>query len=116
MSCVFNQGWLDEIINPQFSHWVKPLKDPNRVLCCFCQQSFALSNMGKRALKSPMSVDKQKRYVSAKVPSISSYFEKPSAPSKTSVPNSADTDTNTQGSCATATERNRIPVEPQMMV
>ena len=115
MSCVFNQGWLDEIINPQFSHWMKPLKDPNRVLCCFCQQSFALSNMGKRALKSPMSVDKQKRYVSAKVPSISSYFEKPTAPSKTSVPNSADTDTDTQGSCATATERNRIPVASQML-
>ena len=60
MSSVFNQGWLEEIINPQFSYRVKPLKDPNRVLCCFCQQSFALSNMVKRALKSPMNGDKQK--------------------------------------------------------
>ena len=86
MSCVFNQEWLDETINPQFSSWVKPLKDPNRVLCCFCQRSFALSNMGKGALESHMNSDKHKRNVSAKVPSISSYFKKPTAPSKTLFP------------------------------
>ena len=115
MSCVFNQEWLDETINPQFSSWVKPLKDPSRVLCCFCQRSFALSNIGKRALESHMNSDKHKRNMSAKVPSISSYFKKPTAPSKTSVPNSADTDTDTQASCATATETNRIPVASQML-
>ena len=115
MSFVFNQEWLDETINPQFSSWVKPLKNPNRVLCCFCQRSFTLSNMGKRALESHMNSYKHKRDVSAKVPSISSYFKKPTAPSKTSVPNSADTDTDTQASCATATETNRIPVVSQML-
>ena len=115
MFCVFNQEWLDETINPQFSSWVKPLKDPNRVLCCFCQRSFALSNMSKRALESHMNSEKHKRNVSAKVPSISSYFKKPTAPSKTSVPNSADADTDTQASCATLTETNRIPVTSQML-
>ena len=82
MSCVFNQEWLDETINPQFSSWVKPLKDPNRVLCCFCQRSFALSNIGKRALESHMNSDKHKSNVSAKLPSISSYFKRATAPSK----------------------------------
>ena len=53
--------------------------------------------------------------VSAKVPSISSYFKKPTAPSKTSVPNSADTGTDTQASCATAAEANRIQVASQML-
>ena len=115
MSCVFNQEWLKETFNPQFSSWVKPLKDPNRVLCCFCQWLFALSNMGKQALESHMNSDKHKRNVSAKVPSISSYFKKPTTLSKTSVPNSADTDTDTQASCATATETNRIPVASQML-
>ena len=109
MFCVFNQERLDETINPQFSSWVKRLKDPNRVLCCFCQRSFALSNMGKQALESHMNSEKHKRNVSAKVPSISSYFKKPTAPSKTSVPNSADTDTDTQAFGATLTETNRIP-------
>ena len=52
MSFVFNQEWLDETINPQFSSCVKPLKDPNIVLCYFCHQSFPLRNMGKRALES----------------------------------------------------------------
>ena len=75
-----------------------------------------MSDMGKRALESHMNSDKHKRNVSAKVPSISSYFKKPTAPSKTSVPNSADTDTDTQASyCATATEINRIPVASQML-
>ena len=115
MSCVFNQEWLDETINPQFSSWVKLLKDPSRVLFCFCQRSFALSNMGKRALKSHMNIAKHKRNVSAKVPSIRSYFKKPTAPSKTSVPSSADTDTDTQASCATATETNRISVVSQIL-
>ena len=115
MSCVFNQEWLDETINPQFLSWIKPLKDPSRVLCCFCQQSFALSNMGKRALENHMNSDKHKRNVSAKVPIISSYFKKPTAASKTCVPNSADTDTDTQASCATTTEANRIPVKSQML-
>ena len=112
--CVFNQEWLDETINPQFSSRVKPLKYPSGVLCCSCQRLFALINMGKRALESHMNSDKHKRNVSAKVPSISSYFKKPTAPSKTSVPNSADTDTDTQASCATATKTNRIPVASQM--
>ena len=98
----------------QFSSWVKPLKDPNKVLYCFYQRSFALSNMGKRALESLMNSDKQKRNLSAKVPSITSYFKRPTAPSKTSVPSSADTDTDTQA-CATATEKNRIPVVSQML-
>ena len=93
MSSVFNQEWLEKTINPQFSSWVKPLKDPNRVLCCYCQRAFALSNMDKRALESHMNSDKHKRNVSAKVLSISSYFKKPTAPSKTSVLNSVDTDT-----------------------
>ena len=115
MSCVFNQECLDETINPQFSSWVKPLKDPSRVLCCFCQRLFALSNMGKRALESHMNSDKHKRNVFAKVPSISSYLKKPTTPSKTSLPNSADTDTDSQASCATATETNRIPVVSQML-
>ena len=106
MSCVFN---------PQFLSWVKPLKDPNRVLSCFCRRSFVLSNMGKQTLESHMNSDKHKRNVPAKVPSISSYFKKPTAPSKTSVLNSADTDTDTQTSCATATETNRIPVASQML-
>ena len=69
--------------------------------------------MGKRALESHMNSDKHKRNVSAKVPSISSYFKKPIASSKTSVPNS-DIDTDTQASCATATETSRIPVASQM--
>ena len=112
---VFNQEWLDETINPQCPSWVKLLKDANRVLCCFCQWSFASSNMGKRALESHMNTDKNKRNVSAKVPSISLCFKKPNAPSKTCVPNSADTDTDTQASCATATETNRIPVVSQML-
>ena len=115
MSYVFNQEWLDETINPLFSSWVKPLEDPNRVLCCFCQWSFALSNMGKQALESHMNSDKHKRNVSGKVPSISSYFKKLIAPSKSSVPNSADTDTDRQASCPTATETNRIPVAPKML-
>ena len=115
MSFVFNQEWLDETINQQFSSWVKSLKDPIRVLCCFCQWSFALSNMGKRALESHMNSDKHKRNVSAKVPSITLYFKKPTAPSKASVPNSADTDIDTQASCATATETNRMPVASQML-
>ena len=101
MSFVFNQEWLDETINEQFSSWVRSLKDPIRVLCCFCQWSFALSNMGKRALESHMNSDKHKRNVSAKVPSITLYFKKPTAPSKASVPNSADT--------------NRMPVASQML-
>ena len=101
MSCVFNQEWLDETIKPSIN--------------CFCQQSFTLSNMGKRALESHMNIDKHKRNVSAKVPSISSYFKKPTALSKTSVPNSADTDTDTQASGATATETNRIPVGSKML-
>ena len=113
MSCVFNQEWLDETINSQFSSWVKPLKDPNRVLC-FCQRLFALINMGKRALESHMNRDKHKRNVSAKVPNLSSYSKKPTVPSKTSVPNSADADNDTQVSCATATETNVIPVASQM--
>ena len=46
MSCVFNQEWLAETIIPQSSSWVKPLKDQNIVLCCFCQCSFPLGNMG----------------------------------------------------------------------
>ena len=87
MSCVFNQEWLNETINSQFSSWVKPLKDPSKVLCCFCQQSFALSNMDKRALESHMNSDKHKRNVSAKVPSISLCFKKPTALSNTSIPN-----------------------------
>ena len=62
-----------------------------------------------------MNNDKHKRNVSAKVPRISLYFEKPTAPSKTPVPNSADTDTDIQASCATATEANRIPVASQML-
>ena len=113
MSC--SQEGLDETINPQFSSWVKPLKDPNRVLCYFGQQSFALSNMGKQALESHMNIDKHKRNVSAKVPSISLYFIKPTAPSKTSVPNSAYTDTDIQASCAAATETNRISVASQIL-
>ena len=75
MSFVFNQEWLDETINEQFSSWVRSLKDPIRVLCCFCQWSFALSNMGKRALESHMNSDKHKRNVSAKVPSITLYLK-----------------------------------------
>ena len=71
--------------------------------------------MGKRALQSHMNSDKHKRNVSAKVPSISSYFRKPTAPSKTSVPNSSGTDIDTQASCATITETNRIPVASQMI-
>ena len=71
--------------------------------------------MGKRALESHMNSEKHKRNVSAKVPSISSYFRKPTAPSKTSVPNSAGTDIDTQASCATVTETNRIPVASQMI-
>ena len=71
--------------------------------------------MGKRALKSHMNSDKHKRNVSARVPSLSSYFKKPTAPSKISVPNSADNDTDTLASCcATATETNRIPLAFQM--
>ena len=62
-----------------------------------------------------MNSDKHKRNVCAKIPSISSYFKKPTAPSKTSVPNSSDTDTDTHLSCATATETNRIPVVSQML-
>ena len=89
------------------------MKDPNIVLCCFCQRLFALSNMGKRALESHMNSDKHKMNVSAKVPSISLHFKKPTASSKTSVPNSADTDTDTQASYATTTETNRIPVASQ---
>ena len=112
MPCVFNQEWLDETLNSQFSSWIKPLKDRNRVLCCFCQRSLALSNMGKRALESHMNNDKHKRNMSAKVLSISSYFKKPTAQSKMSVPNSADTDIDTQASCA---EINRIPVASQML-
>ena len=115
MSCVFNQEWLKETFNLQFSSWVKPLKDPSRVLCCFCQWLCALSNMGKQALESHMNSDKHKRNVSAKVPSISSYFKKPTTLSKTSVPNPTDTDTDTQASRATATETNRIPVASQML-
>ena len=68
MSYVFNQEWLDETINPQFSTWVKPLKDPIKVLCCLCQQSLALRNMGKQALESHINSDKHKRNVSAKLP------------------------------------------------
>ena len=71
--------------------------------------------MGKRALESHMNSDKHKRNVSAKVPSITLYFKKPTAPSKASVPNSADTDIDTQASCATATETNRMPVASQML-
>ena len=71
--------------------------------------------MGKRALESYMNSDKHKRNVCAKLSSTSSYFKKPTAPSKTSVPNSADTDTDTQASCATATKANRIPVSSQML-
>ena len=97
-------------MNPQFSSWVKLLKDPDRVLSCFCQRSFALHNMGKRALESHMNSDKHKRNVSAKVPSLRSYLKKPTDPSKTSVLDSADTDTDKQVFCATATETNRIPV------
>ena len=115
MSCVSNQEWLDESINSQFPSWVKLLKDPNRVLCCFCQWSFASSNVGKQALESHMNSDKHKRNVSVKVPNISLYFKKLTAPSKTCVLNSADTDTDTQASCATATETNRIPVTSQML-
>ena len=114
MSYVFNQEWLDET-NPQFSTWVKLLKDPIRVLCCLCQQSFALRNMGKRALESHINSDKHKRNVSAKVPSRSSYLKKLTGLSKTSFPNSADTGTNTQASCTTATETNRILVASQML-
>ena len=106
-------GWMKPSI--QFSSWVKPLKDPNKVLCCFDQRSFALSNMGKRALESLINSDKQKRNLSAKVPSITSYFKRPTAPSKTSVPSSADTGTDTQAFCATATEKNRSPVVSQML-
>ena len=69
--------------------------------------------MGKQALESHMNSYKHKRNVPAKEPNISSYFNKPTAPSKT-VPNSADTDTDTQASCATATETNSIPVASQM--
>ena len=76
MSCFCNQEWLDETISPQFSSWVKPLKDPDRILFCFCQWSFALSNMGKQALESHVNSDKHKRNVSAKVPSIRSYLKK----------------------------------------
>ena len=83
MSCVFNQECLDETINPQFSSRVKLLKDLNRVLCCFCQYLFALSNIGKQALESHINSDKHKRNASAKVPSISLHFKKPTAPSKT---------------------------------
>ena len=90
------------------------MKDPNKVLCSFCQQSFALSNMGKQALESHMNSDKHKRNLFAKVPSMSSYLKKPTALSKTSVPNSADTDTDTQTSCVIATETNRIPAVSQM--
>ena len=115
MSCVCNQEWLDETISPQFPSWVKPLKDPDRILCCFCQWSFALSNMGKRALESHMNSDKHKRNVSAKVRSIRSYLKKQNDPSKTSDPNSADTDTDKQVFYATATETNRIPVAPQIL-
>ena len=104
MSCVFNQEWFDETISPQFSSWVKPLKDPNRVLCCFCQRPFALINMGKQALESPINGDKHKRNV--RVPTV---------PSKTSVPNSAGIDSDTQASCATAAETNIIPVASQML-
>ena len=95
MCCVFNQEWLEEDINAQFSPWVKPLKDQKKILFCFCQWSFALSNMGKRTLESHMNGDKHKRNVSVKVPSISLYFKKSTALSKTSVPNSANTDTDT---------------------
>ena len=116
MSCIFSPEWLAETINPQLSSWIKPLKDQNRVLCCFCQRSFPLNNMGKRALESHMRSDKNKRNVSTKVPSIWSYFKKATTLSKTSLPNSADTDTNTQVSCATATETNRIPVASQMLI
>ena len=115
MSCNFSQEWLDETINPKFSSCLKPLKDPNRVLCCFYQQSFALSNMGKRPLESHMKSDKYKRNMSTKAPSISSYIKKLTVLSKTSVPNSADTDTATQTSCATAMEINRISVASQML-
>ena len=115
MSCVFNQEWLDETINLQFLSWAEPLKDPNRVLSCFCQRSFALSNMVKRALEIHMNSDKHKRNVSAKVLSISSYFKKLTALSRTSVPNSADTGTDTRAPCATATETNKILVASQML-
>ena len=109
MSCLFNQECLDETINPQFSSWLKPLKDPNTVVCCFCQRGFALSNMGRRALESHMNSDKHKRNVSAKAPSMRSYFKKSTAPSKTFVSSSADADTDTKAFCATATEMSRIP-------
>ena len=109
MSCLFSQECLDETINPQFSSWLKPLKDPNTVLSCFCQRWFALSIRGKRALESHMNSDKHKRNVSAKAPSMRLYFKKSTAPSKTFVSSSADGDTDTKAFCATATEIIRIP-------
>ena len=84
------------------------MKYPNRVLCCFCQWSFALSNMGKQALESHVNSNEHKKNVPTKVPSISSYFKKSTAPSKICVPNFGDNDTNTQASCATATEASRF--------
>lgn len=55
----FQDAWLSD---PEFKLWVKRVdQKPKSAFCIFCHSEFALSNMGRQALKSHM---KSKKHVS----------------------------------------------------
>lgn len=57
-STSFQEDWLKE---DDFSLWLQPSKmNKNEARCSFCQKTFSLSNMGRRAVTSHMTGEKHK--------------------------------------------------------
>lgn len=74
---VFNRLWLDD---PEFSQWLQEVKDsPHEAFCASCKASFALSNMGRQAVKSHAGSSKHGKSLKAaheQAFTMSAFFQK----------------------------------------
>ena len=80
MSTRFNNDWLDEHLYPEFSGWVRPVKDtPGKAFCWKCHKTINLSNMGKRSLLSHMKGETHTLHgTSVNTPKIGAFYKTPS--------------------------------------
>ena len=69
-------GWKN-VRNPQFYPWVRPVKDSlKKPMCCICNKTFALTNIGKSATKTRMQSEKCKQNTHSESPIINSFFKR----------------------------------------
>lgn len=102
----FNERWL---LESKFSLWLKPVeKDNYAAYCMFCKTTFALSNMGKRAVTSHSEGKKHQVAVesSSRVLPLNRYFPTPEPLTKNQVPQNStaveEVDNNVAGTSSRA--------------